>query len=95
MKITNTPTSSINNDLGTPAPSSKPAARSSSATSTSGTKVAVSDAASQLAAGSADSDFNAQKVQAISAAIANGTYQVNAGAIADKMLGGISELSGS
>jgi negative regulator of flagellin synthesis FlgM len=51
----------------------------------------VSDAASSLSSTSAD--FNAQKVASVSAAIANGTYQVNAGSIADKMLSGVSEMS--
>jgi negative regulator of flagellin synthesis FlgM len=49
------------------------------------------------ATGSSGSDvFNAEKVEAMKLSIANGTFQVNAEAIADKMLSNAAEmLSGS
>jgi len=39
------------------------------------------------------SDFSATKVNAISSAIAAGTYQVNAGAVADKLLANTEALA--
>lgn len=38
--------------------------------------------------------FNAEKVEAMKAAIANGSFQVNAEAIADKMLSNAAEMLG-
>jgi len=94
MKISGTQTHSVEAER--PATSSSAAGKSATrgATKPSETKVAVSDAGSQLAASSTGSAFDAQKVASISAAIANGTYKVNSGAIADKMLSGVSELAG-
>lgn len=48
---------------------------------------------SQLEAQYAPSDFSAAKVNEISAAIAAGRYQVNAGAVADKLLASTEALA--
>jgi negative regulator of flagellin synthesis FlgM len=51
---------------------------------------------SAMGPGSGGEVFNAQKVEAMKESIANGTFQVNAEAIADKMLANAAEmLSGS
>ncbi len=51
---------------------------------------------SALGPGSGGEVFNAEKVEAMKQSIANGTFQVNAEAIADKMLANAAEmLSGS
>jgi negative regulator of flagellin synthesis FlgM len=42
--------------------------------------------------GSAASDINMDKVNAVRAAIADGTYTVNPGAIADKLLSNAQEM---
>jgi len=92
MKITNNP------------PAAKPLASSGSARSgatgrqpaASGSGSASTDAAtrlSQLEAQYAPSDFSAAKVSEISSAIAAGRYQVNAGAVADKLLASTAALS--
>ncbi len=64
-----------------------------------GVTVSLSASTTQAlsAAGSGGNDvFNAEKVEAMKLAIANGTFQVNAEAIADKMLSNAAEmLSGS
>jgi negative regulator of flagellin synthesis FlgM len=93
MKITSNQAAPVDPQRSTAssAPAGKTAANSSSSANSGATKVAVSDAASSLSSTSAD--FNAQKVASVSAAIANGTYQVNASSIADKMLSGVSEMS--
>ncbi|HEX7156317.1 MAG TPA: flagellar biosynthesis anti-sigma factor FlgM [Burkholderiaceae bacterium] len=57
-----------------------------------GDRVQISGLSAQLS--HADSDFDAAKVGAVSSAIAQGRYQVNAGTIADKMLAGLSDLAG-
>ena len=59
-----------------------------------GVQVTLSSATQSLSAtGSGSSDvFNAEKVEAMKAAIANGTFQVNAEAIADKMLANAAEM---
>lgn len=58
-------------------------------------KVALSPTASQLAAGSSESVFDADKVQRISEAIRDGKFVVNAEAIADKLIVNAQELLGS
>ena len=57
-------------------------------------KVVLSDVASALLSGtaSAKADFDAEKVDRISKAIADGTYKVNAEAIADKLIANTQEL---
>jgi negative regulator of flagellin synthesis FlgM len=60
---------------------------------TGASSTAQASAPSAASVASVSSDFNAQKVQTVSAAVANGTYRANAGAIADKMLSGVAELS--
>lgn len=59
-------------------------------------QVALSSAATQLLSGtdSASGDFDAEKVARISQAIAEGKFQVNPGAIADKLLSNARELLG-
>lgn len=59
-------------------------------------QVALSSAATQLLSGTdaVAGDFDAEKVARISQAIAEGKFQVNAGAIADKLLANARELLG-
>ncbi len=49
---------------------------------------------SQLDAQFAQSDFNAAKVHEITSAIANGSYRVNAGAVAEKLVATAAALAG-
>jgi len=63
----------------------------------SGSAAAPTDAAArlnQLEAQYAPSDFSAAKVNEISSAIAAGRYQVNAGAVADKLIASTVALNG-
>ena len=55
-------------------------------------KVELSAAASLLAAEGNTADFDAEKVARIAQAIRDGKFEVNAGAIADKLLDGSREL---
>ncbi len=67
------------------------------ASGTSASPGAVSSAAvhlSQLDAQFAQSDFNAAKVNEITSAIANGSYRVNAGAVAEKLVATAAALAG-
>ena len=57
-----------------------------------GTPVTVSAAARALDLALAGSGIDEAKVAAVKAAIANGTFKVNAGAIADKMLSNAQEV---
>lgn len=60
-----------------------------------GVAVSVSNAARELEQASrkeASSDINMDKVKAVREAIDNGTYQVNAEAIADKLLSNAQEM---
>ena len=93
MKITNS------------TPAAKPlatsgAARTGSAArqpATSGTGSPSTDPSarlSQLESQYASADFSAAKVNEISSAIAQGRYQVNAGAVADKLLASTAALAG-
>jgi len=100
MKIPSTPqagrttgTGSLGSDTRTAATARKPATTSS--TSTSDTQGASAARMNQLEAQFSQSDFNAQKVQDIQSAIAQGKFQVNSGAIADKLISNAAELAGA
>ena len=54
--------------------------------------VALSSTASTLLSGGTSSEFDAAKVASMSEAIAGGTFKVNAGAIADKLIAHAQEL---
>ncbi len=62
------------------------------ASATAGVPVTVSAAARSLEVSSAGSGIDEAKVAAVRAAIADGTFTVNAGAIADKMLSNAQEI---
>lgn len=58
-----------------------------------GVTVTLSSSATQALSGSGNNDvFNADKVEAMKAAIADGSFKVNAEAIADKMLSNAAEM---
>jgi negative regulator of flagellin synthesis FlgM len=73
---------------GAEAAKAKPAAPDASA------KVALSSAAATLLSGSSTAEFDADKVARISKAIADGSFKVNADAIADKLIANAQELLG-
>jgi negative regulator of flagellin synthesis FlgM len=63
----------------------------------SGTQVELSSSASKLLDGvdaAGDGDFDAQKVERISQAIADGKFTINAEAIADKLITNAQEVLG-
>lgn len=72
---------------GAASPSGGPAAEASA-------KVALSPAATLLSKVADDPAFDAQKVDRIASAIRDGTYKINAEAIADKLLVTAEELLG-
>jgi negative regulator of flagellin synthesis FlgM len=57
-------------------------------------QVALSKAATALSSSAADSSFDAKKVERIAQAIRDGKFQVNAEAIADKLIVNAQELLG-
>lgn len=62
------------------------AGRSASDVAGNGVAVTLSASARTSAAGRSSSDFNAEKVQAVKTAIENGSFRVDAEAVADKLL---------
>ncbi len=58
------------------------------------TQVALSSAAATLLSGNSSAEFDSAKVDRISKAIADGTYSINADAIADKLIANAQELLG-
>jgi negative regulator of flagellin synthesis FlgM len=58
------------------------------------TQVALSSAAATLLSGTSNAEFDSAKVDRISKAIADGTYSINADAIADKLITNAQELLG-
>jgi negative regulator of flagellin synthesis FlgM len=90
----------LENKAATPAVSErKPGAATPTAASSAGVeasaKVALSPTVSQLAAGSSEGVFDAEKVHRISEAIRDGKFVVNADAIADKLIANAQELLGN
>lgn len=81
----------------TPAVSERRASGSSSAggKTEASAQVELSATVSQLKAGSSESVFDADKVKRISDAIRDGKFEVNADAIADKLISNARELLGS
>ena len=69
-------------------------AAASAGAADSSAKVALSSTAETLLSGGASSEFDADKVARMSQAIAGGTFQVNADAIADKLIANAQELLG-
>ncbi len=67
-------------------------AASASAAADASAKVELSSTAASLLAGGASADFDADKVARFSDSIANGTYKVDPGAIADKLIANAQEL---
>ena len=90
----------LENKSVTPAVSERKSGAASSPTAPAGgvepsAKVELSSTVAQLAAGSTEGVFDADKVQRISDAIRDGKFQVNADAIADKLISNARELLGS
>ena len=56
--------------------------------------VALSSTAATLLSGGARGEFDAEKVARISQAIADGSFKINAEAIADKLIANAQELLG-
>ncbi|MDB5819468.1 MAG: hypothetical protein JWQ11_3108 [Rhizobacter sp.] len=69
----------------------KTSTASGTTNSNAASTVALSSTASTLLSGTGG-DFDAEKVSRISAAIADGSYKINADAIADKLISNAQEL---
>lgn len=72
----------------------KTAAAGASAAADPSAKVQLSDAAAKLMSGADSAEFDRAKVERISQSIADGSYKVNAEAIADKLIANAQELLG-
>ncbi|NML14901.1 flagellar biosynthesis anti-sigma factor FlgM [Azohydromonas caseinilytica] len=73
-------------------PAARPTSAAKSSDPTSGsTQVALSESAASLL-DVADTSFDAEKVERIAQAIRDGSFRINAGAIADKLLDNAQEL---
>jgi negative regulator of flagellin synthesis FlgM len=104
MKIDSSPDSHIGSVAGGPqkaaeaAPAGAEAAAAAGAAAkpqaSAGVTVSLSASTTQAlsGAGNASDVFNTEKVESMKQAIANGTFQVNAEAIADKMLSNAAEM---
>jgi negative regulator of flagellin synthesis FlgM len=77
-----------------PGAAATPAAAASASVEASA-QVALSPTVSQLATGSQEGVFDAEKVKRISDAIRDGKFTVNADAIADKLIANAQELLGA
>lgn len=69
-------------------------ATSQASTSGGASTGATTSRLSQLESQFSQADFNASKVSEITAAIANGSYKVNAGAVADGLLSSTAAMAG-
>lgn len=71
----------------------KGSAPAAAAAASAGVPVTLSRAARALEpSGRTQGDFDAERVKAVRAAIENGTFRVNAGAVADKLLANAHEI---
>lgn len=108
MKVDSSPDSFIGSVAGSPQKAAeRPAAGADAAAASTaaakpqasaGVTVTLSSTASQAISGSGGSNsdvFNADKVEAMKAAIADGSFKVNPEAIADKMLSNAAEMLSS
>jgi negative regulator of flagellin synthesis FlgM len=75
-----------------PLPASQPPVQDNSTEASA--QVALSPTAASMRAGAAEGSFDAAKVERISQAIRDGKFQVNAEAIADKLIANAAELLG-
>jgi negative regulator of flagellin synthesis FlgM len=104
MKVDSSPDSYIGSVAGGPQKATAPAAAEAGAAASvasaaqpqPGVTVTLSSSTTEARAvsGAGGDVFNSEKVASMKAAIANGTFQVNAGAIADKMLSNAAEMLG-
>jgi len=79
--------------VATPAADRKASAGGASAASPEpSAKVELSATASVLASVASDGAFDAQKVERLSRAIRDGSYRIDADAIADKLIANVAEL---
>ena len=76
-------------------PADKASATAAANTDDSSTQVELSDAANALSAAADDGTFDQAKVDRIAQAIKDGKFQVNHGAIADKLIANSRELLGN
>ena len=95
MKIGNTPDKPAKVS-GSSAPTTTDATKAGVTTAgpDASTQVALSSAAATLLSGNSSAEFDTAKVDRISKAIADGTYSINADAIADKLIANAQELLG-
>ncbi len=78
-----------------PAGTEAPARKRSEATATEGDSVSLSGVSLGLAqASAAGSAFDPAKVEAVKAAMANGTFKVDTGKVADALLASVADLLG-
>ncbi len=104
MKVDSSPDSYIGSVAGGPQKATAPAAAEAGAAASAasaankpqaGVTVTLSASTTEARSVSGGSEvFNADKVAAMKEAIANGSFQINAGAIADKMLANAAEMLG-
>ncbi|QHE77636.1 flagellar biosynthesis anti-sigma factor FlgM [Hydrogenophaga sp. PBL-H3] len=102
MKVDSSPDSYIGSVAGGPQKATAPAAAEASAAASvasagqaqPGVTVTLSASTTEARSVSGGDVFNADKVASMKAAIANGSFQVNAEAIADKMLANAAEMLG-
>jgi negative regulator of flagellin synthesis FlgM len=84
------PPSAVASDKASSAPA--PVASTGSGQQPPGTTVELSQAAAALRSAPVSPEFDAEKVARISAAIAEGRFQVNPGVIADRLIANAREL---
>ncbi|MEO8297950.1 MAG: flagellar biosynthesis anti-sigma factor FlgM [Burkholderiales bacterium] len=97
MKIGNTAATAGIAPVGTAATGGREGtgkAGNAAASESESSTVKLSSAASALFEGSVDGSFDADKVSRIKQSISDGTYKIDAGAIADKLIANAQELLG-
>ena len=68
------------------------AAATARATAEASAKIEISSGATNLLSSNSNADFDSEKVARISQAIDNGSFKINPGAIADKLISNAKEV---
>lgn len=82
-------------DVGTGKPSTKPGSATSTATAGTAASVRLSEGLASLSANESNAEFDAGRVEQIKQSIRDGSFEVDSGVVADKLIANVNDLFGN